>query len=520
VSLVLMLPLVAAAHSVTGPTPPETSPAPAPAATSTRAADEEIIQDAMAPPSPALSGPRLEPPEPPRIWGIAFETRAATLTSWADTVGPKDVVEWRTWTVLDAGEKVTERLKWQLGVRFDLLARAQKGHGTFLVNEAYTFEARPWEAYVDFGLLDDLRIKIGNQIIAWGPLDLASASNMLGAYDWRQGPTVDPDALRIPTPSMVVSFYPAHTLAFDLGYTPFFTPDQFDLLGTNYALVGPNVPGAGSIALAQLRRQLTPATYAEFSDELARVTKPDARPDNGEVALRSTVHTRWLDLAASAGLLRAKLPAMIATPAFAQLLTGPPTAAALSAVNDSVQNGERLLDSRYDRYLQTALDSETAVGPLTLAAEGGYAPRRPIYLYDPNNPFPASAKSGLAQIGAKATYAGTLDSYVTAEVSLMVAADTPPTGTHYLGFAADNRVVVGLLAGRKVFGRHAFDAAVLGTSSGPSLILIGRYGYKVTGLFTVGVGGLTIAGPSAYDGSVGSIAKGLDQVFVFASYKP
>src|SRR4029077_18718050 len=109
--------------------------------------------------------------------------------------------------------------------------------------------------------------------------------------------------------------YPWTALSFEVGYTPFFTPDQFDVLGTNYALVGPNVPAAGSTQLAQLRRQLTPATYAEFSTELGRLTKPDARPDNGELAARSTLHTRLLDLSLSGGFLRARLPAIETTPA-------------------------------------------------------------------------------------------------------------------------------------------------------------------------------------------------------------
>jgi hypothetical protein len=521
VSLVLLALTLTPVQPV-GPGTPGRRASGSAAVTSNDANGDEIVQDPQAPPAetPTPPAPLVPPPARSRIWRAMLETRAGALTSWADAVGPKDVVEWRTWALLDAGEKTSDRFTWEIGARFDLLARAQRGSSTLFRREATTFEARAWEAYVDVGLLDDLRVKVGNQIVSWGRLDLTSAADMLGVYDLRQGPTSDLDSMRIPTPSVVASFYPVEALSFDVGYTPFFTPDRFDVLGTNYALVGPNVPSAGSAQLAALRRQLTPSTYAEFSDELARLTQPDARPDNGEVAARSTLHTRRLDVALSAGWLRSKLPAIQTTAAFAQLLSAPPTAGTLSGVYDSLQNGEPLIVTRYDRYLETAADAEATVGPLTFAAEMGYTPKRPLYVYDSSNPFPASASSGLSQVGAKVTYAGSLDTFVTGEVSLIQATDGPPAGARYLGFAGDNRLVAGLIAARKILGRHSLDATAVATSTGPSLIAIGRYGYAIAEGMVAGIGAVAIAGPSPYDGSLGSMARGLDQVFLFASWRP
>ena len=143
-----------------------------------------------------------------------------------------------------------------------------------------------------------------------------------------------------------------------------------------------------------------------------------------------------------------------------------------------------------------------------------------MYLYDSSSAFPATSKSGLSQVGGKVTYAGSMDTYVTLEASLLQATDAPPAGTRYLGFTHDNRVVVGMLAARKVLSRHTLDAIAVATSSGPSLVVVGRYAYNVIESLAVGVGGLAVAGPSAYDGSIGSMVKGLDQVFVFASYRP
>ena len=506
-SLVLFILPLEAVQSAPRPPLERTAFTPA-AVSSNNGVGDEIVQDPEAPPTPPpkTSTPQVPASERPRIWRAILETRAGALTRWADSVGPKDVVEWRTWALLDAGEKTSNRFTWEIGARLDLLSRAERGSSTLFSHSATTFEARAWEAYVDAGVLDNLRLKVGNQIISWGKLDLESAADMLGVYDLRQGPN-DLDSMPIPTPSVVASFYPFEALSFEVGYTPFFTPDRFDVLGTNYALVGPNVPSAGSAQLAALRRQLTPATYTEFSNELARLTLPDARPDNGEVAARSTVHTRLVDIALSAGWLRSKLPAIETTAGFAQFLSAPPTLGSLASVNDSLQNGERLIVTRYDRYVQTAVDGEASVGPLTFAAEMGYTPKRPLYVYDSNNPFPSSASSGLSQIGAKVTYAGSFDTFLTAEVSLFQATDGPPPGTRYLGFELDNRLLAGLVAARKIFGRHSLDAT-------------GRYGYAIAEPLVAGIGAVAIAGPSPYDGSLGSMAKGLDQVFLFASWRP
>ena len=112
------------------------------------AQEEEIIDDPMLAKPAATPGTKAPavptPPKAPapQIWRLSVFSRGATQTSWDDLPGgPKDVVEWRTRAIFSAGDKPSERLKWEVGVRFDALARARK-HG----DPAFTFEARPWEA--------------------------------------------------------------------------------------------------------------------------------------------------------------------------------------------------------------------------------------------------------------------------------------------------------------------------------------------------------------------------------------
>src|SRR5262249_29549368 len=129
-------------------------------------AQEEVIEDPLLKAAPPPPAPAKTPPAP-QLWHLSLYSRAGTATSWDDLPGsPKDVVESRTRVLLSAGDKPSPRLKWEIGARFDALAHAPKNGGA-----AYLFEARPWEAYLDVGLADRLRLKVGNQIVAWGRLD-------------------------------------------------------------------------------------------------------------------------------------------------------------------------------------------------------------------------------------------------------------------------------------------------------------------------------------------------------------
>ena len=489
---------------------------------------EEIIDDPLLSKGHAAPPPRAETAPEPRLWRAELVSRASAQTSWDDLPGgPKDVVELRARAVLSAGQTVSERFRWEIGARFDAYAHAPKGQGTLLGPPAYYFEARPWEAYVDGAISRRLRLKIGNQIISWGRLDVGSAADVLSPYDLREGPAVDVDALRMPTPSALLTWFPVDAFQLDVGYTPFFTPHRFDVAGTNYALLGPNAPAGIAPLLAKLRGQLDPSSFVRLTDDLATINAPPPSPDNGEAAARAVWRAGPYDLAVTYGFVRSKFPALSFNPALAKLLTSTSTAdtlGAASAVGQAVNQGVPLVTARYDRYHQLAMDLEGTAGPFTLAGEVGYSPSRTLFARDAVTGLPIAATTGLAQTGLKATYTHDT-SLVSAEASVFAATDEAPPGatgqpqTYYI-LGPHRRLVLGLLAGHHEVGKHHLDGAVLATSSGPSCSFIPRYGYQATDAFLFGAGAAFFAGPRGDDGSIATAQKGLDQVFVYADWRP
>ncbi len=488
------------------------------------AQDDEIIDDPLlAKPAGAVGKPPpprgAPPPTRPKIWSATLVTRAATQTSWDDLPGgAKDVVELRTRILLNAGEKVSERLIWQLGVRFDALAHAPKSHTKLIDEPAWQFEARPWEAYVDIALARRLRLKLGNQIVNWGRLDVGSAADMLGAYDLREGAGVDIDALRIPTPTATLTWFPWDGFQLDVGYTPFFTPHRFDVLGTNFSMVGPNTPAMFTATFAKLRGQLDPSSYVLLTQDLARANAPSARPDNGEAAARAVWHAGPYDLGVSYGFLRSKLPAFAISPALVELLAAPSLTSA-GRVNAAIEAGEHLIDASYDRYHQVAFDLEGAVGSVTLAGEVGFSPSRTLFIRDRDNGFPTAQSTGLLQTGLKATYAKEETFAVSAEASLFTATDGDAAGRPYYVLGSRRRLGVASLFAHKEVGAHLFDASLQVTSSGPSFSVVPRYGYRVAEPLVLGAGAAFFGGPRGDDGSLAALQKGLDHVFVYADLR-
>jgi hypothetical protein len=471
---------------------------------------DEIIEDPAAP-KPAVAPP---PPliEPDTTLRLVLFSRMATQTSWDDLEGVKDVLEWWSTAIVSA-RRSGARLSWQVGARFEFLARANHdGDDLQLGAGAYSFGAEPWEVYADYAVVPCLRVRVGNQVIAWGKLDVASAGDMLGALDLRHGFAPNIDDFRIPTPSITLAWFPEGWLQVDVGYTPFFTPDRFDVAGTNYALIGPNVPLSRDLA-TRLRGQLSASTYTALTDALGRVNAPDARPQNGEAAARITWHAGLADLGLSGGVLRSKVPLMSVAPALTQILQAR-SAADLLAAAQTAQSGARLLLADYSQYVQTAFDVVAPIGPVIVAAEAGYTPARALPAVDPSNPVPGRLVTALGQLGAKLTYAPSLETQLTAEASYFQAVETPDPTPRYLFFDGRGRFGIGMIGARKELGQHVFELTGLGTLSGPSLTILGRYSYRVCHGCALGVGGAAYFGASTFDWSFGSLQHGLNQVFV------
>jgi hypothetical protein len=139
--------------------------------------------------------------------------------------------------------------------------------------------------------------------------------------------------------------------------------------------------------------------------------------------------------------------------------------------------------------------------------------------------LPVPATSGLFQTGLKATWVHGDSLTVSAEGSVFAATSLPPNGSNgtpltYFVLGSDRRLIVGFLAAHDAIGKHQLDLAVFGTSSGPSLSVIPRYGLQIVEPLVVGLGAAFFGGPRGDLTSIANAQKGLDQVFVFLDWRP
>lgn len=479
-------------------------------------ADEELVDDptlhvAASAPPPAAA------PAPKRIWHAEVVGRASTQARWD---AGEDVMELRARARLWAEDRPSRELSWAIGVRFDSLSRTKRDAGRF-VDGAYTFEARPWEAWVDVALAERLRLRVGNQIVAWGRLDLASAADVMAVRDLREGPMLDPDALRVPTPTLRMTWLAGERGSLEVAYTPFFTADRFDVAGTNWSMIGPHAPGSASALGDKLRFGLDATSFARVQDQLLVVGAPPARPDAGDVGARGVLSLGGVDFGLTYGFVRSKVPALSIDPALSAYLATGGLAESI-ALKDALDSGRALVDASYDRYHQLALDAEGVLGPFTLSGEVGFTPSRPLYLVDPATGLPEARRGGLAQAGTKVAWVHGDDMLLSLEGGVLALTSAPPEGRRYL-LLGDRRTLSYALATlhAEPFDRHELDLAATATSSEPwSLVTLGRWLYRVSEPVAVGVGGAAFAGPRSAEPTVAAVTRGLDEVYLYVRLRP
>lgn len=475
-------------------------------------AAEETIDD------PTASKPAVVAPvEKPSDLHVDVWSRTTVDTHWSrDPIAPalsEDVA--RSWlrTSFGVAGETASTLRYRLDVRLDLEARAKKG----LARDTYLYDAVPLAAYVDVPIGEKLRVKVGEQIVAWGRMDLASAADVLDRRDLRAGPTVDPSWTRLPTPTVRADWHASKTFDFTLAWSVVSRPHRFEIAGSSWALLGPGLLGTvnGRDTLQRIAAATDASTFIRVQDAFVQASSAPPRIDGGDVAARSTAHLGGADLSFTYGYARTKLPVVVLHPALVELITvgNLPSVTSFAA---ALEGGERLIDTRYPRYHQFALDLEGNAGPFVLAWELGFSPRRPLYVNDPTG-IPSARNTGLAQTGVRAQYTRGETFAVVAEADYFLATDNAPQGYFLLG--PRRSLLVATLGVRDTLAkRHVLEGAAAMTSSGPSLLLSARYGYEVSDTFTVGLGGTffpRLRGSRPGETTVADVQVGRDFVEVF-----
>jgi len=98
-----------------------------------------------------------------------------------------------------------------------------------LVGEQNHISLQAWDLRYQY-LWNNIRIRIGNQTIRWGQLDLLSDLDSLNGKDLRYGPTIAPEWARIPSPSLQIHL-PFQPLLLTIQWLPFSAKDTLTWMG-------------------------------------------------------------------------------------------------------------------------------------------------------------------------------------------------------------------------------------------------------------------------------------------------
>lgn len=104
-----------------------------------------------------------------------------------------------------------------------------------LNSKAQDLQLQGWELYTT-KRYPSFSIRIGQQVIRWGQLDLLSDLNVINGMDQRFGPTIKPQWRQIPSPSLTLSFVKNSWLS-SLFWLPISAQDNISWIGTPWGVL-------------------------------------------------------------------------------------------------------------------------------------------------------------------------------------------------------------------------------------------------------------------------------------------
>ncbi len=286
------------ARPAKGAPPPAPAPPPPPHAASSvdEASDTEVfgsddLAPALAPAPPAI------PVDEERFELSGWTRFRASLMGQDDGRAPADplfstVVPDASQTVLPY-DRVTGdlqgylRARYRKGKRFEAVVAASASWSAFGNAEptasafAGLSSSQPrtsFEAVVREGWLgiyrDALDLRIGLQRISWGKSDAFTPNDVVNARDVRDPFLTETALQRLPTLALRADLPLGARASLQLHASPFFTPDAFDLWGSNGALIQPSAPASLRYLLNRVGRLVDPTLRAEILGIIGQTQKP------------------------------------------------------------------------------------------------------------------------------------------------------------------------------------------------------------------------------------------------------
>ena len=369
-----------------------------------------------------------------------------------------------------------------------------------------------------------LDITAGMVTTVWGANTLVNPNDVLAARDLRDGPAVNPEALRLASPTLRAEAF-AGDWTFSLLWMPGFIPNQVDLFGSDYAFFGPGAPGKFGRLGAALDSLLDDSLEGKVQDELVQSELP--RPFKGSiVAAKVALSAGGWDLALQYVFNLSRTPVYRIQSAF------------YTSIAPYLEHGVRLtpeqtkllgqmlmlmddspIDATYRRYHQLGLSLTRAVWKLVLSLDLAYSYKPPVVLggawpmWLEGSWYTTAMDSQIfaATAGARYSYGETVQ--VTLEgwyevyidIARMDAGQRP-----VLLLGGPHRAGLALLASYQLTAANlTFELGALVQLDHPGYVLMPKVSYRVGDLLQLQLGANLFGGSQ---GSTGGVFAGNDQL--------
>ena len=301
------------------------------------------------------------------------------------------------------------------------------------------------EAYLGF-FWPAVELRVGQQRVAWGRADFQSPNDVINARDLRDPFLTETELRYLPTPVMRASVS-GGAVTFETVASPFFVPDRFDVVGSNWSAI-------------QIR---SPLPYQAFvssagglvddsvEPDLIRLFRQTARPkDNGKgaaIGARLSANLSGTDLDAYYHYGYDSLPYVQVDPGFAQYATASiedfrtPGGSKFAPVLDLLDEGVKPISAHYIRRHHAGFDVASVLGSFVLRLDAAYESKRVFYKMDLTS-FAVPTVLGVAGIEYQT---GNIDDVLLVEVLAARMLDAPPPDTDILAYERNTAAVAGTL---------------------------------------------------------------------------
>jgi hypothetical protein len=318
--------------------------------------------------------PPPPPPVPDRIQVLGWlrsETAYFLEHQGSDVIAaPYDTVESRNQLYLSA--------RYQRSNRFEAAASGLLEFDVFDKRTAFDPSLR--ELYIGaywthFGL------RIGNQRIAWGKGDAISPNDVINPRDLRDPLLTDPELRRIPT-FAIRADYEMGSHALQIVFQPFFTPDLYDVDGTNWSVIQPESPDAVRGMFRLISGLFDPSLFDRTQQLFAQTSLP-TRPSVGG---RYSYTGHNLDASLYYQFGYDSTPRVTVDPTFAQQAAmidwRTATPSTLAPILNLLDMGLSPYTATFQRRHHLGADGVTTFGPIAVKLDAAYETASVFYQPD------------------------------------------------------------------------------------------------------------------------------------------